>query len=294
MKKIFTKEVSIALITIATGLIFYAGLNYMKGTNVFKHANYYYVRMNNVNELQKSSPVYADGYKIGLVHDMGFDYVNHGDIVVQVNLDKKMKVQKNSYFTLRSGLTSGAYLDLIINKSATEFASPGDTLQGETPVGMMDRFSKNVLPQIEDIMPRLDSILLGIQLLVNHEALTASLENIAATTQALNTASRQINALVKEDIRPIVGKLNEVSENFIAVSENLRQTDFNTTLKSVTKAVENIEQMAERLNSTDNSLGLLLNDRSLYLHIDSAAVSATQLLDDIKQNPKKYVKLSLF
>jgi phospholipid/cholesterol/gamma-HCH transport system substrate-binding protein len=294
MKKYFTKEISIAIITIVTGFILYAGLNYMKGTNVFKHTNYFYIRMSNVNELQKSGPVYADGFKVGLVHEIGFDYATHNDIIVRVNLDKKMKVPAGSYFLLKSGLTSGAYLDLMLNKYVSEYAQPGDTLDGRSPVGMMDKISENILPQLENIMPRLDSILTGIQLLVTHPALIQSFEYLNTTTSSLAKTSTELNIILRDDIKPILSNLNKVSEDFTVVSGNLKTIDIAATMKTVDEAVENIERMSKKLNDRDNSLGLLLNDSSLYHNLDSAASNASQLMLDIKLNPKKYVKLSLF
>jgi len=294
VKKYFTKEISIALITIATGFVLYAGLNYMKGTNVFKHTNYFFVRMNNVNELQKSSPVYADGFRVGLVQEIGFDYAKHQDIIVRVNLDKKMRVPAGSYFQLKSGLTSGAYLDLTLNKYVSEYVQAGDTLEGKSPAGMMDRISDNVLPTLETIMPRLDTILMGLQTIVAHPAFVQSLEQISTTTANLANTSQELSRILKNDINPVVANLNKVSEDFAVVSGNLKQIDLHATMQKVDSAVANIEQLSRKLNDGNSTLGLLLNDRSLYNNLDSTAINASKLLFDIKQNPKKYVKLSLF
>jgi phospholipid/cholesterol/gamma-HCH transport system substrate-binding protein len=293
MKKYFTKEISIATVTLFSGFILYAGLNYMKGTNVFKHTNYYFVSIQNVNELQKSSPVYADGFKVGLVQDIDFGFENHKQITVKINLDKKMKVPSGSYCMLKSGLTSGAYLDLMLNKYVSDKVQPGDTIEGKTSVGLMDRVSHNVMPQLERIMPHLDSILTGMRIIVNHPALTQSLEQIATTTSNLARASNQLNTMLN-DISPVISNLNKVSEDFATVGENIRKIDFYTTMKTVDNAVENLDSIIARLNDKNNSLGLLLNDRSLYLNLDSAAENASKLLLDLRQNPKRYVKLSLF
>jgi phospholipid/cholesterol/gamma-HCH transport system substrate-binding protein len=294
MKKYFTKEVSIALITIVSGFVLYAGLNYMKGTNVFKHTNYYYVRMNNVSELQKSSPVYADGFKVGLVRSIEFGYENHSTITVCVNLDKEMHVPEGSYFDLKSGLTSGAYLNLMLNHEANSFAQPGDTLEGRTETGMMEKISRSVIPTLEQIMPRLDSILIGIHTLVSHPALNNSMEQLSTATTELAVASRQLNTLLANDIKPLTGSLNTVADNLAVFSGNLKKLDLDATMKSVDAAVDNLNTFSERLNKPDSSLGLLLNDRQLYDNLDSTAVNASRLLLDLRQNPKRYVHFSLF
>jgi phospholipid/cholesterol/gamma-HCH transport system substrate-binding protein len=293
MKKYFTREVSIAVITIISGFILYAGLNYMKGTNVFKHTNYYLIKINNVSELQNASPVYADGFKVGLVHEIDFGFENHEYIIVRINLDKKMKVPQGSYFVLKSGLTSGAYLDLMLNKYVSDYAAPGDTLEGRIETGLMGKISESVVPQLAIIMPRLDSILVSIQTLVSHPALATSLNNISSATAELEQSSRRLNVLTN-DIAPAIENLNKITADFAVLSKNLSTIDFNGTMQTVDSAISNIDRIGVQLNSQNNSLGLLLNDRSLYRNMDSVALNLSKLLIDIQQNPKKYVKLSLF
>jgi phospholipid/cholesterol/gamma-HCH transport system substrate-binding protein len=293
MRKYFTKEMTIGLVTIISLVVLYIGLNYLKGANVFKPSNNYYVRMPNVNELQNSSPVYVDGFKVGLVNSLNYGY-DQRDIVVEISLDKKMRVETGSYFELKSGLTSGAYLNLILNKYVSSYCQVGDTLDGVSNPGMMDKISTEVIPQIEKILPRLDTILLGIQELVNHPALSQSLTQISATTENLEKSTRQLNALLYKDIPPILNNLNQVSSDFIVVSHNLKQLDLDVTFGLVNKTMQNIDQVTSQLNNKNNSMGLFLNDRSLYDHLDSTAVNASNLLLDLRLQPKRYVHFSLF
>lgn len=294
MKKIFTKEISIAVITIVSLIILYLGVNYLKGINLMKPTNHYYVRMNNVAELQKSSPVYINGFRIGLVNAIEYDFNNPKNIIAVVSLDKKMKVEKGSYFKLNTGLTSGAYLDLVLNQYVSEFHQIGDTLDGSADPGMMTKLSEDILPQVENILPRLDSILLGIQTLITHPALYQSLDHIASTTQQLEKSSVNLNDMLSKQVPSILDNMNNVSEDLSVISHNFKQLDLNSTLLSVESTLNNLNQIADRLNNKDNSLGLLLNDRSLYNNLDSTAANASALLKDLKENPKRYVHFSVF
>jgi phospholipid/cholesterol/gamma-HCH transport system substrate-binding protein len=294
MKKIFTKEMIIGLITILSLVILYVGLNHLKGANVFKPANHYYVRMPRVNELQMSSPVYVDGFKVGLVDVIDFGYESGGNIVVQISLDKKMKVETGSYLELKSGLTSGAYLDMFLNKYVSTYYQPGDTLTGITKPGMMDRISEEMLPQIEHILPRLDSILQGIQVIVNHPALTQTLDNLSSTTANLEKSTIHLNKILSKDISPILSNLNQVSSDFTIVSQNLKTLDLNSTMNLANQTLSNINLITGQLNNKNNSLGLLMNDRSLYDNLDSTALNASRLLYDLREHPKRYVHFSLF
>ncbi|MDR0768503.1 MAG: MlaD family protein [Dysgonamonadaceae bacterium] len=294
MKKKISKELAIGFITVVSLVLLYFGVNYLKGINVFKANNYYYVKMPNVNELQQSSPVYVDGFKIGVVNVIDFPFDNKDFITVQINLDKKLKIETGSYFELKSGLTSGAYLDLHFNKYVETYHLPGDTIDGFSAPGMMDNISQTIIPRIETILPRLDSILQGIQMLVNHPALALSLEHISATTASLENSSKQLDQILSGNIRPLLSNLYQTTSDLAVFSGKVKQLDLNLTLNKVNSTLDNIDLLSEQLNNKNNSLGLLLNDRSLYDHLDSTAVNASQLLLDLKLNPKRYVHFSIF
>jgi len=136
--------------------------------------------------------------------------------------------------------------------------------------------------------------LIGIQYLVNSPALSQSLNQIAATTANLESSTRQLNAIMANDISPVMTNLKQVSSDFTVLSSQFKQMDLNATMLSVNKTLQNLEQMSTQLNSKDNSLGLLLNDRSIYDHLDSTLVNASNLLFDLKLNPKRYVHFSVF
>jgi len=294
MKAHFNKEVIIGLVTLISLGLFIFGLNYLKGTNIFKPTNHYYVRMPDVSELQQSCPIYVDGFKIGVVRDIAYDFRNTGDIIVQISLDKKMRVQTDSHVEIKVGLTSGAYLNLILNKYVSSFYQIGDTINGISEKGIMDKVSDDLLPQIEILLPRLDSIFQGIQYLVNHPALSKSLEQIETTTANLEESTRLLNKLLSKDIPPITANLNQISSDFTVISSQLKQMDLNATLGYFDSTLKNIDQISNKLNNKDNSLGLLLNDRSIYDRLDSTFVNASDLLLDLRLNPKRYVHFSLF
>ncbi|MDR0427498.1 MAG: MlaD family protein [Dysgonamonadaceae bacterium] len=296
MKKIFTKEVIIGLVTIVSLGVLYSGINYLKGINILKQTNHYYVTMSNVAELQISGPVYVDGFKVGLVNSIEYQYDNPGpdNIVVQIGLDKEMKLQTGSYVELKSGLTSGAYLNIILNKYVSTYLQPGDTITGKSSEGMMDKLANDLIPQVESILPRLDSILSGIQILVNHPALHESLDHISVSTANLQKSTNQLNNMLSKDVPSIVSNFNKISSDFAIVSENVSKIDFERTFIIADKTIQNLNKMTEQLNNPNSSLGLLMNDSSLYNNLDSTAKNASELFKDLKENPKRYVHFSIF
>ena len=293
MKKI-SREVIIGITTIASLVFLYIGVNYLKGINLFKPSNYYYVACRNVKDINISSPVFVEGFKVGLVRDIMYDYSTVDKITLEVRLDRGMKVSKGSYVTIESTLLSGAELHIHLNKFVTEYHKPGDMLEGRFKEGMISSVEGNILPMIAELMPKLDSILTGLQVLVTNTAITQSLNNLENTTKQLEVASFRINAFLKTDIPEITNGLKETNLNLSTFSENLSKLSFEQSVRTLNATLDNLNTLSLKLNSYDNTFGLLLNDTTLYNKLNQTVDNASSLLIDIRQNPKKYVRLSLF
>lgn len=297
MKTKFSKEMVIGAVTIVSLILLYIGVNYLKGINLFKPVNHYYVTCPNVKDLTISSPVYVDGFKVGLVHDIIYNYATTSDIRIEINLDKGMKINKGSYVTLEKTLLSGGELHLHLNTYVDDFLTPGSTIEGRVANDMMAMVQDQIIPQIIDLIPKLDSIFMGLEALINHPALSQSLNNIERTTASLEQSSRKLDQLLGKDIPVVAENLKNATGNFVGFSEELNSLDIkdiNHTISTLGVTMDNLKLTTNKLNSTDNSLGLLLNDTLLYRSLDKTVSNASDLLIDLKQNPKRYVRFSLF
>lgn len=292
--KFLTKEVKVGVVTIlAIGILIY-GVNYLKGIDIFNPSKYVYVKYNNINGLLKSSPVYADGFKVGTVSDIIYAYDNPGNVVVQIELDDQVRIPKGSYAELRTEMLGGVTMHLLLSNNMRESYQVGDTIPGVLNNGIMDVLAKDFVPQVERIVPKLDSVLTSINTLLADERINSMLSSADATMQNLKQTSVSLNKLMKNDIPVAVDKLNKIEDNLIVVSDNLAGIDFAYTMNEVNKTLDNVSQVIAKLNSGDNSLGLLLNDTSLYDNLNKTAENASNLLFDLKENPKRYVHFSLF
>lgn len=294
MKAKFSKEMIIGVVTIISLILLYIGVNYLKGINLFKPVNHYYVTSSNVKDLTISSPVYVEGFKVGLVHDIVYNYETTGDIRIEINLDKGMKINKGSYITLEKTLLSGGELHLHLNKYVDEYLTSGSTIEGRVADDMMAMVQEQIIPQIVDLIPKLDSIFAGLEALVNHPALSQSLNNIERTTASLEQSSRKLDQFLGKDLPVMSENLKNATGNFVGFSEGLNSLDINHTISTLNMTMDNLKLTTGKLNSTDNSLGLLLNDTLLYRSLDKTVSNASDLLIDLKLNPKRYVRFSLF
>ena len=294
MKSIFTKEAKIGLVSIISVALLYIGINYLKGFNLFKPTNHYIVACSNVKGVTSSSPVYVEGFKVGLVSDIVYDYNAVDKISIDITLEDHMKINKGSYITIVNSFLGGGELHIHLNKYIDDYLKPGATIEGRMEADMMQSVQDKILPQVELLLPKIDSILGGLQTLVNHPALAQSLEHIEKTTNSLAASSRQLNQVLSKDVPGIVSDLKVITGNFADVSTDLKKLDLVTTVNAVNETLANVKQMTQKLNSKDNSMGLLLNDRSFYDNLNSTADNASKLLLDLRENPKRYVHFSVF
>lgn len=294
MKSVFTKEAKIGLVSVVSLALLYLGINYLKGINLFQPSNHYEVVFNNVKGVTISSPVFVEGFKVGLVRSIAYDYDAVDKITVEISLEDNMKINKGSYITIINSFLGGAELHIHLNKYVADYLKPGSVLEGRMGEDMMQSVQDEILPELGALLPKIDSILGGIQALVSHPALAQSLDNVEKTTRSLEISSRQLNQMLSKDVPVIMGDLKVITGNFTEISSGLKELDLATTVNSVNATLDNLEKTTRQLNSKDNSIGLLLNDRALYDNLNSTTENASKLLLDLKQNPKRYVHFSVF
>lgn len=294
MKK-FPKETIIGVVSLISIGLLYFGLNYLKGINLFKPTNFYYVRLKEVANIEVSSPIYVEGFKIGLVRDIDYNYDNfNADIFVKIDLEKKMRIPKNSYAELVESFLSGGSLQLQLNKFTDEYLEPGDTIEGKRKTDMMQQIDKKILPDIVAMLPKIDSILTGLNTLVNHPSLGSSLSHIEQTAKNLESSTTQLNRMMTKDVPQILNNVNTITEHIGKTTEQLQSIDLAATFDTINATLNNLQMLTLKFNQKDNTIGLLLNDKSLYDNLDSTVVNANRLLIDLRQNPKRYVHFSVF
>ncbi len=289
-----TKEVKIGLIGIAALAMLIFGINYLKGINMFQSANYYYVEYTNINGLANSSPVFANGFKVGTVRNINYNYTKPGHVTVEVEVDKEMRIPKGSTGELVTEMLGTVKMNLTMDYAATEFYQPGDTLPGKTNTGLMGAAEEKLVPQMEQMLPKLDSILQSLNTLLADPALTATIHNAERLTANLDVTTRQLNSLMQKDLPQITGKLITITDNFAAVSENLKGINYASTFNKVDSTLYNVQMLTEKLNRKDNTIGLLFNDPAFYHNLSTTTANAASLLEDLKAHPKRYVHFSLF
>ncbi len=291
--KFLTREVKIGMAGIAALTLLFIGINFLKGINLFKASNYYYVAFKNVKELAQSSPVYADGYNIGIVRSIIYDYTQPGNVLVEIQVDNDLRIPKGSTAELSAQMLGGCTLNLLLANNPRERYEPGDTIRGNDSTGLMEKAGA-MIPQIEEVIGKVDTLLTSLNRLAADPNLPIILNNAQQITENLNRTSVQLDRLMNKDVPQMTAKFNKIGDNVILLTENLNKLDLANTLNKVDQTLNDVKRTTAKLNSKDNSLGLLLNDDGLYTNLNLTLGSANNLLEDLKEHPKRYVHFSLF
>ena len=291
-----TKEIKIALVAIVSIVLLFFGMNFLKGMTLFSNGDSYYITFKDISGLSSSSPIFANGYRVGVVKDVSFDYENNGDVVVEFMVDDDLQIPRGSTAEIVSDLMGNVKMNLLLADNPRDFVAKGDTIMGVINAGMLGK-AKDMIPVIEKMLPKLDSILANINMLLSDPNIGRTLGNVQKTTENLTVTTQQLNALmanVNKDVPGLMGKASGLLDNANNLTANLAAVDVASTVAKVDQTLANVQQLTSKLNNNKGTLGLLMNDETLYNNLTNTVLSADSLLNNLREHPKRYVHFSLF
>ncbi len=288
------REAQIAINGIAAIAILYFIIMFLQGVNIFSNKDTYYIKFQNAKALAKSSPVYADGYNVGIVSDIYYDYDNPGSgVIVKIAVENGMRIPFGTTAALDEAMLGGCTLNLMMGNSPVERYQIGDTIPAADNNGLMAK-AAGMIPKLEATLSKVDTLLMTLNRVVSDPNIQQILANAEALTANLDNSSRDLNRLLEKDIPQMAQTFDQAGKNIVTLTEKLNRIDLEGTMAKVDGAVNNLNKTTERLNSKDNSIGLLLNDTTLYSGLNRTVNGASALVEDLKANPKRYVHFSVF
>lgn len=302
MKKKFGKEFAIGLSVIIALVILFVGIDYLKGINIFRPANFYEVYYDDVEGLEVSAPVQINGFKVGQVREVSIDYANPGKVKVTLALNKNLKLRQGTVASLGSTLLSGAYIILEPSKTGN-ILEVGSELTPKSSSDLMATLTNEMMPKVNSILPKVDSLLYNLNALVADPALSASIQrfdgitaNVYSATKGLDatmvTVNRQVPAILYNARTATVG-LDTITSNLAVLSRDLRQLPLQPTMENVERITANLTEFSNQLNNPNSTLGKLTNDPALYNQLHRVSADIDSLIIDIKKNPKRYISIKL-
>lgn len=294
MRTKLSRNALIGLTFIASIIMIYFGINFLKGINVLKNQNQYYALFDDVSKLLISSPVYVKGYQIGLINKIEMVSDNPMRFAVGVNLTEDMRIPEGSHLEYGLDLFGASTVNLVMAKS-DQYLQRGDTLTGGKEIGLMDGVAA-VMPRTDSILLRIDSLIYSLHKIAANPGWEESIKGIGATIEQLNKSSEGLNRIIgslENELPEISSNLTSVSSNLKVVSQELSELEMEKTFASIDTTVNNLKVLTTKINSKDNSMGLLLNDTKLHDSLNVTIDTATKLLEDIRKNPDRYLTIRL-
>lgn len=292
MKRI-SKEVKIGAAFLISIVLLYVGVNFMKGRNVFSHENTYYTVVSNAGGVVASSVVTVNGFQVGTVTRVDYDYAHPSRIVLSLSVKESLCIPKGSKALLVNSLLGGVSVDLRLSQSL-EFYADGDTIASGVASGMTDQIEHVVLPQVTALVPKVDSLITALTTLVSSPALSQSLNNVESISNKLNHTADELNRLFHTELPQLMGSLQGASDNVRGITENLSGFDYAQTLSRVDSVVTNLQVLSATMANGNSSVGRLLNDTTFYSNLNGVCSNASALLEDVKANPSRYINISVF
>ena len=303
------KNVLIGLTVVVSICILYWGIEYLKGINLLKPANFYYAKFEKVNGLTVASPVTVNGFKVGQVREITYDY-DTKQISVELSFEKGLKIPDGSTITFSNELLGAAALQLNLGASKT-YMEVGSVIPTQMQGGLMDKVGNDMMPALVSILPKVDSIVGSVNQILANPAIAASVTRCDAITRELAASSAQLTELmaslnkaipgmvhnangVLANANALTGDLRTTTGNLNTITGNLKELPLDTTLNRINATLANVQRLTAKLNNENSSLGMLLNDKKLYQNATSTVASLDSLLQDVKKHPKKYVTIKVF
>ena len=240
--KFFTKEVRIALVAIVGLVVLYFGMNFLKGLNMLSSDSKYFIAFEDISGLSSSSPIYADGYKVGVVKGIDYDYEGPGNILVEASVNSNLRIPKGSSAEIESDMMGNVKVNLLLANNPREKVMPGETIIGGINSGSLGKMAQ-MIPMIEKMLPKLDSILYNVNKLLADPAIAQSLKNVETVSGNLTVTTQQINTLLAEMNRNVPGMMkraDSVLDNTNQLMTKLNGVDIEGTMAKVDATIENM------------------------------------------------------
>ena len=291
--KRFSREMKIGSAFLFSIVLLYVGVNFLKGNNVFSKDHTYYTVVGNAGGVVPSSVVTTNGYQVGTVTRVAYDFAHPNRIVLTLRVRESLRVPKGSRALLVNSLLGGVSVELKLSQ-AEEFYADGDTIASGVASGLTDEIENVMLPQVNALIPKVDSLISALTALVANPALTHSLNNVESLTHKLNHTAVELDQLFYKELPQLLGSLQGASDNVKGITDNLKTFDYAQTLSRVDSVVTNLQTISTAMTSGDSSIGLLLNDTAFYSNLNGVCSNVNALIEDVKAHPSRYINISVF
>lgn len=306
-----SKETRVGLLAIIAIAVLIIGYSYLKGNDVFSDDNTYYSYYERVDGLTVSKPVLVNGYQIGRVSQL--ELLEDGRIKAEFKVNSKHNIPSNTIAKISSTDLLGGKAIVFQYGNSTTYAPDGSELEAENLKDFFDQVEP-IQKKASDIAAVLDSVLTSVNLTLNDDFrkdFDRSMHSIANSLESLEGITGQLNNLMVQEkgrISDILKNAESITANLQAnndqitsllqnlnqISDQVAKANFANTIESANTAMADLQQIVNKIENGEGTIGLLLKDEELYNNLKSASENLDNLLIDMKSRPGRYIHFSVF
>lgn len=306
-----SNETKIGALTAVAITVLILGYSFLKGNDVFSGSNKFYAIYKSVDGLSVSKPVLVNGFPIGNVSKMKL--LPNGHTIVEFKVDRQYNVPSNTLAKLVSTDLLGGKAIVFEYGNSNTYADDNDTLRADIQ-GSLAESLQPIQNKAENLIAKLDSSLAAVNKILNpnfQKNVDRSFTSIANSLQTLEGTTKKIDALVggqsthingimsnaeviSANLKTSTANLTGITGNFQKVSSDIAAANIKQTLDNANKAMADLQETINKINTSKGSLGLLMNDPQMYNNLKDASANLNSLFIDLKAHPKRYVSFSVF
>ncbi len=317
-----SKEFKIGLIVTSAIFMLYWGANFLSGNNIFNPEVEYFVKYQNLDGLQASNDVRYEGAKIGLISDVIFDRKATDGYCWVV----KFSITREGVELMDSTIAEVGSADLLgtmilnlkkINNGVKPLNS-SDTLIGIKSESLTDLVQGQIAPlkaKTDQLLGTINTLVVSLQgvldsttqvnLKNSFAAIPKAIRSITHATESMDTIVDELKkariasiinnvASITNNLKNNNATLTSMISNMDNITDSLAKANLKGTIDRVNNVLNETTTIMEDINKGEGTIGMLLKDKQLYENIVLATADLDFLLMDFKQNPGRYVNISLF
>ena len=297
-----SKELKIGFVSILAIVVLFIGINYLKGLNVLNSSRIFYAKYENIGGLKLGSSVFLNGFQVGMVSDVVLLTGQDQKLLVTISIDKDFDIPLNSVCKIVNYDLMGTKSINLVLGTGDNFAQFGDTLISGMESSLQDEVNAQILPlkiKTEDLIGSIDSVMKIITAVLNkdtRENLSNSLQSLDQTFVLLNQSMMKVDQIVDQNddrISNIIKNLEANNDDITNVLKNFSDISDDIARSNIKSLLNSLGETSKKINNSEGSLGMLINDKDLYLNLENSSKELEALIEDIKENPARYVSFSI-
>ena len=286
-----SREFKVGVLAVLCVVILYFGLNFLKGINIFSSTSTYVGQYENVSGLTEQAPVFIKGYQVGLVESIQYDFTQPLAFTVAVSIDKNIHLPKGTEMALvANGLLSGMAIELQLPQEASaDLYQGGDMLPTVLVPGLFETLEQGVLAKLDSLLGETNTLVASLNHSMEEGSLYQTLENVEKITADLKVSGADLRQLTHQQLPSIMAKVDTTITGFASLATDVSKVDVVGLVDSVHNVITGVNHV---ITSQDGTIGMLLNDKSLYENLntalkdlDSAVLNVDSIMMSIKARP---------